>query len=72
MSDANEKCAWTYDDIDDYYSSSCGHDFTFIDGECDFLFCPWCGKHALIPMYTQDDGTSNSAESEGLSGYYKS
>lgn len=41
------KCAWKYDDVDDYFATSCGKKYCFNHGhikENHFKFCPLCGK----------------------------
>lgn len=39
-------CEWQYVDLDDYYKTSCGDAFYFIDGNLSdnrMNFCPYCG-----------------------------
>jgi hypothetical protein len=40
------KCEWSYDEVDDMYSTECKKSFQFThDGiaENSFVFCPYCG-----------------------------
>jgi len=40
-------CRWTYDDLYDYFSTSCKHEFSFNEGglqENNVRFCHHCGK----------------------------
>ena len=43
-----ELCVWRYDDYCDYYGTSCGETFCFVDGTLanyeTFSYCPYCGK----------------------------
>jgi len=47
-----EKCIWEYDDIDDYYNTSCKNTFcfTYSKREKEFKFCPYCGKKIIENM----------------------
>lgn len=40
-------CKWTYQDIEDFYTTSCHQGQVFIDGDVEdnrYIFCPYCGK----------------------------
>lgn len=40
-------CYWDYNDIDDFYETSCGEGWSFQEGtlkENKVKFCPFCGK----------------------------
>ena len=41
-------CVWKHDEPYEYHSTSCGREFSFIDGnvkENGYKFCPNCGKN---------------------------
>ena len=47
-----ELCAWSPNDNDGCYDTSCGEKFIFMhDGpeQNDFRFCPFCGKNITVP-----------------------
>jgi len=40
-------CTWTYDDLYDFWETSCGESFIITEGdptENKMLFCPFCGR----------------------------
>jgi len=40
-------CTWTYDDLYDYWETSCGESFIITEGdpkENKMVFCPFCGR----------------------------
>ena len=40
-------CTWTYDDLYDFWDTSCGECFTVTEGtpkDNNFVYCPFCGK----------------------------
>ncbi len=42
----HHKCEWSYDDIYDYYSTTCGDDFALTHGSLEgnkLKYCPYCG-----------------------------
>ena len=45
-----EGCEWTYDEATDYYSTSCGYEYIYVDGtieENDHYFCVGCGRKII-------------------------
>lgn len=41
------KCVWRYQEIDDYYETSCKRQFCLVEGDCKenyYKFCPGCGR----------------------------
>jgi len=42
-----KECKWQYDETYDYYDTSCGQVFHFIEGKLkdnNFIHCPYCGR----------------------------
>ena len=44
---ATGECTWAYDDLYDYWETSCGESFIITEGdpkENKMIYCPFCGK----------------------------
>lgn len=43
----SKKCKWRYDDVCEFWGTSCDNVFTLLEGspkDNDMKFCPYCGK----------------------------
>lgn len=55
----SNSCAWAYDENDHYWSSSCGEDWSFIDGgpeENRVKFCQGCGRPVTLEQQERERG----------------
>lgn len=52
------KCVWRYQDVDDYYETTCKQSFALVEGDCKenkYRFCPFCGKEISERREPSDD-----------------
>lgn len=49
-------CYWTYDMLDGFYGTTCGHGFIFDqDRPQEFAYCPYCGQEIIWIKYGENE-----------------